>query len=197
MAADVFHHLDEVAIDGGPAGRVDGAGFAVQCLPRRQRIEGPKHGREVDALDPLARRQRQRREVECREAFDAADAAAGAARQAATPVLQALEAARRNVEPNFDAGHAVGQAGVARRDRHHLDATAIGRGVEDAFAQREAEREGLEVLRRRHHHRVRNAVEDQRHRHFGGQRVVAQHAFGRRGLLAEDADGAALDRRNR
>jgi hypothetical protein len=53
-----------------------------------------------------------------------------------------------------------------------LDAVALGGAGDDAFAEREAECEVLQVGGRGHHHRMRDAVVDQRDR-----RLVDDHVL--------------------
>ena len=76
-----------------------------------------------------------------------------------------------------------------------LAAVELVRRVEDALAQREAQREVFQVERRGQHHRVRDAVEHQRHRHLLGQPVMlgAQHAA----VLRVDLRGADAGRLQR
>ncbi len=97
--------------------------------------------------------------------------------------LDRLAAADAAAAAAFQAAPACGERGGTRSRNAHVDRDAfevdvygfhahrlVGSG--DAFAQGEAQREVLQVARRGHHHRERHAVVGQRHRDFGGDRVL-------------------------
>jgi hypothetical protein len=104
-------------------------------------------------LRRLRRRDRAHRLV---QAVDAAQAAARATGKGAPPLLEARHALRRDVETHLDAAP----------DRLDFDVVDFRRTFHDAFGEREAAGEVLEIARCGHHHRVADAVVDQRHRHF-------------------------------
>ena len=63
-------------------------------------------------------------------------------------------------------------------DRHDVQRVDISRGLHYAFAEAEADRKILQILRRAHHHRIGAAVIGQRQRGFlgNGARVLAKAA---------------------
>ena len=84
-------------------------------------------------------------------------------------VFEARKAARGDVDLHFHAIHASRQTSRSGIDRAHFYAIAITGMVDDAFAQRKADGEILQIQRRAHHHGVRDTVEDQRNGYFIGQ----------------------------
>ncbi len=50
--------------------------------------------------------------------------------------------------------------------KENLDVVDVAAALDDAFRNRKADRERFEIARRAHHHRVRDAVEDERDRPF-------------------------------
>ena len=115
-------------------------------------MHGAQHLGQADLRGPGPVRQGRERQVQRGKAFDPADAAAGAPGHAAAPVFQAGKAARRNLQLHFNAVHAGGQVGGAAVHGLHLDAVAVAGVVQDAFAERKAEGQLFQVLRRGHHH---------------------------------------------
>ena len=161
------------------------ADLRIERLQRRQAVESGQHGARIQRTQPTGLWHLLGHQVERGQAVDAADAAASAAHQRAAALLQAGEAAAGDLQVHLDGG----RLGVAALGRRHgtgrqpgLDAEALGRRIEDALAQGEAEREGVQVLRRAHHHRVGDAVEDQCHRHFVGDPVAVFRGLDGAGL---------------
>ena len=75
------------------------------------------------------------------------------------------------VDPRLGDPHPQLDAVVARDD---LDVVDLVRPRDDAFRQAEADGEILEIVRRRHHHRIGEAVVGERDRGFLGDRALAR-----------------------
>ena len=138
------------------------ADLDIERLARGQRAKGAQDARGIQLLAPGGRSQRRGVQVQRLQAVDAAHPAPGPPGQGAAAVLEAGELARRNLHVHSAAG-----IGRAQPVQGHFKVAALLRLLDDALAQREAHGKRLQILRCGHHHGVRNAVEHQRHRHFG------------------------------
>ena len=96
------------------------------------------------------------------EALGTAQAAARAAGQIAAPFLEPEFAGAGNFHVHFD----------AQRRLLNLNVVQLRCFGQQSFGQTEPEREIVEVGRRCQHHRMRDAVEDERHRYLVGEPVV-------------------------
>lgn len=139
-----------------------GAGFGMQRLHLRQQphrannVVGFKRKLGLTNLVDRAHR--------FLDGFDAAQSAANRAGQAPASRLEARIGLVFQPDLDVDPGAMV-------LDLDRLD--FVGQG-DDAFSQREAQREILEISRARHHHRMGGASKGERHR-----RLLRHHSVGR------------------
>src|SRR5665811_1868601 len=176
VTADVFAHGNQVSLRVPEARGMYGAGLAIEVLPGKERI---------DRRHDLVRRQHAsladlwRRAHGLDQALDAAKAAARGAGHLA-PAPQTLGGVFR-LEPD------------AKLDAHllfhHLDRVDRVEGGDNTFGQSKADGKVLEVLRRRHHHRIGRGVEGEGDRGLFWNRALAfGHACG-----APDGTGNTVD----
>src|SRR6266700_4117408 len=154
-----------------------GAGLSVDLLQRRE----PSH-RRCDLLSGKATTlgdDRGRPDRFC-DGVDAADAAAGRTRDLAPPLADALGPGGCKPHPQLDAIVEVDD--VERKD--------LVRRLYDAFAEAEADRKVLEIMRRRHHHGIGAAIIGQRDRRLLWHKPCAA-------LDAPAAPGPAVDHTDR
>ena len=145
VPADIFAHGDQSGLRAPKCRGMHGARLPVQLLPGRQRIERPHDlGRRKDG--PVAHAPRRPHGLV--EAFDAAEPAAGRAGEMPPPLAQGRRARLGEPHAQFDAGLVLDD----------LELADIRRRSDKAFGEAEAERKILEVLRRRHHHRIGAAL---------------------------------------
>ena len=162
VASDVLTHGNEAAARIEEAGAVHRTGLAVQLLQRKQRVDR-RHdlvGGE-DKPTPHFRRRAHRLD----QALDAAQPASRWPRHLAAAAEKLGCVALFQPDAELDADLFLDDLdaldGVERRDH--------------AFGEAEADGEILEVLRRRHHHRVGRGVEGE-----GDRRLLRDGAFASR-----------------
>ena len=124
---------------------------AAVRIHRLMARHGLQRGMDLAGRDLAADADARRRAHGLAQFGDAAQSAAAAAFQGASAVFQPIEARLRDRGVQRDPGLVA----------HHVDQRELARGRDDAFAQREAQREVFQIDRRRHHHRERQAVVEQ------------------------------------
>ena len=137
-----------------------------ECLVNRQRLRRACQRVGCEACEKARIGHAFGREVEQVDAFDPADAAAGTPRERAAPVLQRGERLLDDLQVDFR----MRQRRVGVQD--HVDVLDVAAACDDPFRDRETDRERFEVARRTHHHRMRDAVEDERDGPFLAHVVV-------------------------
>jgi hypothetical protein len=168
VAPHILHSHQNLPVRAAPRGGVQRAREPGQRLERRQVLRRPPDALGAGLHFDRGAHDRARNQVEQSEALDAADATAGAAGERSPPGLQDLEGL-------LDQRQLYLGAVLVHPD---LEVDDLAAGAHQPLGQRETHGQGFELARRGHHHRMRDAVEDQR------DRPLLRHAVGGEGLRA-------------
>jgi hypothetical protein len=177
VPADILAQGDKPLIRLPEGGRMHGAGFAIERLGGRKRGDrcADHFGRNAQfAID-------QRRFAHrLFETLDATEPASGGSGEMAPPINKRVTAAVGEPHPQLDAEFA----------RHDIESLDIIRRRDDAFGEAEPDGKVFEIARRRHHHRMGDAVVGQRDCRLFGDGALA----GTRLAIAPSRSAGAVGR---